>query len=247
MRMNRIVVVMLLSIAAGQWRCAAAATPEPMGTVAGCYASTDDIRYNHLGVMLKADGRYYAELNGDISEPTSSTGTWRIQGNAVTFAPLEDQHREPLPARVDIVRDGKAFALRLPRGESPTPSGHFAPLKARACDDIGWTGKYWGRKGAPPPIADGDYTFQHRFAEHPTMPSVTMQVRIRDRHIVVTNTAPSTPFPIGVVTEGTLQWNGRVARWIIARHDADKDATEVGGCTDGPEVVDLDKRIYWTC
>ena len=26
-----------------------------------------------------------------------------------------------------------------------------------------------------------------------------------------------------------------------------RTATEVGGCSDGPEVVDLKKRIYWTC
>ena len=24
-------------------------------------------------------------------------------------------------------------------------------------------------------------------------------------------------------------------------------AEAVGGCSDGPEVVDLEKRIYWTC
>src|SRR6478735_3168810 len=54
--------------------------------------------------------------------------------------------------------------------------------------------------GAPHPLADGDYTFQHRFAEHPSIPSVPMQ-RIRDGRITVTNNMPATPFPVGIVAE----------------------------------------------
>ena len=101
--------------------------------------------------------------------------------------------------------------------------------------------------GAPLPLADGDYTFQHRFAEHPSIPSVPMQVRIRDGRITVTNNMPATPFPVGIVAEGLLLWNGRVDKWIIAHTEADRDATEAGGCSDGPEVVDLEERVYWTC
>lgn len=101
--------------------------------------------------------------------------------------------------------------------------------------------------GTPVPIPDGDYTFHHRFAEHPSMPGVDMQVRIRDGHIVVTNTAPGTPFGIGVVAEGELRWNAKNRAWIIARTPADADAEEVGGCSDGPYAIDLDGRTFWTC
>ncbi|MUV14542.1 hypothetical protein [Noviluteimonas gilva] len=101
--------------------------------------------------------------------------------------------------------------------------------------------------GAPPPLPDGEYTFHHRFAEHPSMPSIDMRVRFGEGRIVVTNTTPGTPFPLGVVAEGQLLWNGKVGKWIIARTPADQEAREVGGCSDGPEVVDLEKRIYWTC
>lgn len=36
-------------------------------------------------------------------------------------------------------------------------------------------------------------------------------------------------------------------QWVIVRSEADRHATEVGGCSDGPEVVDLQQKIYWTC
>ena len=79
------------------------------------------------------------------------------------------------------------------------------------------------------------------------MPSVDMLVRFGEGRIVVTNTTPGTSFPLGVVAEGQLRWNGNVGRWIIARTPADVEAKKVGACSGGPHVVDLEKRIYWTC
>ena len=76
---------------------------------------------------------------------------------------------------------------------------------------------------------------------------IELHVRIRNGRITVTNNMSATPFPVGIVAEGLLLWNGRVGKWIIARTEADRDATEAGGCSDGPEVVDLEERVYWTC
>src|SRR6476620_5585760 len=70
---------------------------------------------------------------------------------------------------------------------------------------------------ARPPIPYGEYTFHHRFAEHPSMPSADMRVRFGAGRIVVTNTTPGTPLPLGVVAEGQLLWTGYVGKWIIAR------------------------------
>ena len=238
---------MILAYVAGASACASAPTRATPEALAGCYTGTDDLRYNSLQVLLKSDGTYYAELNGDIAQWGSATGTWQIEGDEVTFAPTGVEDAQPLPPHVDILRRGTVIALRLPGGKSPGPSGHFEPLKSKACDGVGWQGAHVGRKGAPLPLADGEYTFQHRFAEHPSMPSVPMHVRIRDGRIAVTNNMPSTPFPVGIVAEGLLLWNGRVGKWIIAHTEADRDATEAGGCSDGPEVVDLEERVYWTC
>jgi hypothetical protein len=97
------------------------------------------------------------------------------------------------------------------------------------------------------PIQSGRHTFQHRFAEQPKMKSVSLNAEIRGRHIVLINEAPSSVFPKGVVAEGTLMWHSTSGQWIIGKSDSDRNAKEAGGCSDGPEVVDLKNKIYWTC
>jgi hypothetical protein len=98
-----------------------------------------------------------------------------------------------------------------------------------------------------PPLASGDYVFVHKFAEHPDIPSIKLDVQIRGRHIVLTNNDRTDVFPAGVINEGTLMWHGPSSQWVIGTQLTAADATEVGGCSDGPEVVDLERRIYWTC
>jgi hypothetical protein len=193
-------------------------------------------------VELKADHTYYAEHQGHMTLWASGTGTWRVEGDKLVLSPDEGDGRSPLPDHLIVEGDAQGVALRIPKGGILWKE----PLLATSCDGAYWKGTALNRKGAPPPIRDGEYTFQHRFAEHPSIPSVA-QVRFGNGRVVVTNTTPGTPFPMGVVAEGQLLWNGRVGQWIIARTPADQDATEVGGCSDGPEVIDLEKRVYWTC
>ena len=101
---------------------------------------------------------------------------------------------------------------------------------------------------APPqPIPSGRYVFQHRFAEQPDMRSVALTAIVEGRHIVLTSAVDTAAFPKGVVAEGTLMWHAGSKQWIIGNTEADRHAEEVGGCSTGPEVVDLIKRIYWTC
>lgn len=97
------------------------------------------------------------------------------------------------------------------------------------------------------PLAPGQYIFQHRFAEHPTIPSVELQVTIAGSHIVVVNPTASNPFPAGTLAEGQLMWHAMSQQWIIGQEASDKSALDVGGCSDGPETVDLVNKIYWTC
>jgi hypothetical protein len=102
---------------------------------------------------------------------------------------------------------------------------------------------------SPPavPLSTGQYTFQHRYAEHPDMPSVLMVARIDGTHITLVNNTPSSAFPKGVVAEGVLMWHAASKQWIIGQQPSDGRAKEVGGCSDGPEVVDLKNKVYWTC
>jgi hypothetical protein len=97
------------------------------------------------------------------------------------------------------------------------------------------------------PLSSGEYTFQHRFAEHPAMPSFQLKATISGKRIVLTNPKASGPFPAGVLAEGELMWHPASGQWIIGKEASDRSLQDVGGCSDGPEVVDLVGKIYWTC
>ena len=99
------------------------------------------------------------------------------------------------------------------------------------------------------PLATGTYEFQHRFgeAEHRRIPSIKLKVDIRGDHIVIVNVDSDDVFPYGVLDEGTLMWHETTQQWIVGHDEADRDAPEVGPCSEGPQVIDLERRIYWTC
>ncbi|MFZ5635972.1 MAG: hypothetical protein ACOY82_05230 [Pseudomonadota bacterium] len=97
------------------------------------------------------------------------------------------------------------------------------------------------------PLASGQYVFRQRYAEHPNMQGAVFDVKIDGNRIVVSSASEQGPFPKGVIEEGTLERHARSGEWIIVRDPADRQAEEVGGCSDGPTVVDLKDRVYWTC
>lgn len=97
------------------------------------------------------------------------------------------------------------------------------------------------------PIKSGDYKFSHRFAEHPSLSSIRLNVRISGSHVTVENPIASDPFPAGVLDEGTLMWHAATKQWIIGNEESDKFAEDVRGCSEGPAVIDLVAKVYWTC
>lgn len=116
---------------------------------------------------------------------------------------------------------------------------------------IPWTiVNYTTRQQEPSqPLADGKYIFEHKFAEvgHHKIESIKLSVIIKGNHITVINNDRSDVFPKGLLEEGTLMWHAKSSEWIIGNSTSDRNAVDVGGCSDGPTVVDLEKRIYWTC
>lgn len=79
------------------------------------------------------------------------------------------------------------------------------------------------------------------------MPSIMLLAKITGHHIVLINQSKSDVFPIGVIVDGELMWHAKFKQWIVGQTKADRYAKEVGGCSEGPEVIDLVKKIYWTC
>ncbi|TQM16707.1 hypothetical protein FB548_0075 [Pseudoxanthomonas sp. 3HH-4] len=97
------------------------------------------------------------------------------------------------------------------------------------------------------PLPSGTYAFQHRFAEHRDLPSIRLEAWIEDGRIRLTNHDRNDVFPRGLIAEGMIVWHAASRQWIIAAQPEDATAIDVGGCSDGPEVVDLQRKIYWTC
>lgn len=79
------------------------------------------------------------------------------------------------------------------------------------------------------------------------MRSIELRVHIRGLKIRVYNDQGSALFPRGVISEGVLTWHPVSGQWFIAETPEEEHASEVGGCSDGPFVVDLVRRIFWTC
>ena len=106
-----------------------------------------------------------------------------------------------------------------------------------------------GSESDDPLLPSGDYVFMHKFAEGEQVrfPGSPVTVRIDGRHIVVINNESTSVFPVGVIDQGTLMWHAASRQWIIGTEADDADAAQVGGCSDGPLVVDLKRRIFWTC
>ena len=99
----------------------------------------------------------------------------------------------------------------------------------------------------PLPLLSGQYVFQHRFAEHPNLPSIRLTAKIDGNKITLINQDRFDVFPQGVIKQGTLAWHAPSGQWMIVEQAQDVHALEVGGCSDGPEVVDLKNKVYWTC
>ncbi len=99
----------------------------------------------------------------------------------------------------------------------------------------------------PIPLATGRYEFTHRFAEYPDVPSIKLIVEIIGDQIELTNADSDEVFRFGVVEKGTLMWHAASRQWIVGHDEEDRVASEVGGCSDGPNVVDLGELVYWTC
>ena len=100
---------------------------------------------------------------------------------------------------------------------------------------------------AQPSLVSGDYVFAHRFEEHPDIPSTELAVQIRGRQVTIINNGPTDVFPRGLIEQGTLIWHAKSGQWIIGTNAADANAADLGGCSDGPSIIDLQRKIYWTC
>ena len=96
-------------------------------------------------------------------------------------------------------------------------------------------------------LKSGTYTFKHKFSEQPDAGSSPLVVKIKGNQIAVYNREGSGVFPKGLIEKGTLMFHQKSQAWIISTSAEDINAEEVGGCSDGPTMVDLLNKTYWSC
>lgn len=46
---------------------------------------------------------------------------------------------------------------------------------------------------------------------------------------------------------GIIMKHTKTGNWIIGRNAKDKDAKEIGGCSDGPSIIDFKRKKWWSC
>ena len=96
---------------------------------------------------------------------------------------------------------------------------------------------------------DGIYQFDVAFAEwQGKSMGVKMTITIKgDSAKVVYEGYGSLTAKIGeLIDEGTIMKH-KSGQWIIGTDPKDKELDEVGGCTDGPAIIDFDEKKYWMC
>ncbi len=101
--------------------------------------------------------------------------------------------------------------------------------------------------GQIPP--SGVYTYRIKWAEWQGKEGPLVRVKISGDSVFIyalDNTL--TLIKKGELFEkGKLQFHKKSKQWIIAKMPHDKDADEVGGCSDGPTVIDFRHKWYWQC
>jgi hypothetical protein len=98
--------------------------------------------------------------------------------------------------------------------------------------------------------ANGSYIFDVAFAEHQGKSmGVKVKVEIESGNIKVLLEEPGNlEFSAKgeVLDQGELVLH-KTGVWIISSNPEDKNLDEVGGCTDGPSIIDFKEKKYWMC
>jgi len=97
---------------------------------------------------------------------------------------------------------------------------------------------------------DGTYTYTVAFAEwNGKSLGATGTVVIKGDSIKVIHNGETnlTGNKGDILDQGIIMKHIKTGKWIIGHNPGDKDAKEIGGCSDGPSVIDFKGKNFWTC
>lgn len=96
---------------------------------------------------------------------------------------------------------------------------------------------------------NGTYTYTVAFAEwNGKSNGATCPVKIKDDSImVIHNGTGNLTGEKGEILDRGIILKHKSGQWIIGHSVKDKNAKEVGGCSEGPGVIDFKGKTFWLC
>ncbi|MES1220595.1 MAG: hypothetical protein ABUT20_34150 [Bacteroidota bacterium] len=97
---------------------------------------------------------------------------------------------------------------------------------------------------------NGVYTYKIAFAEwggKTLGATCTVIIKVDSIKIVHNGKANLSGNKGDIMDEGIIMKHKKTGKWIIAHTHSDAYAKEIGGCSDGPTVIDFKNKKWWTC
>ncbi|MBS0646421.1 MAG: hypothetical protein JSR97_07490 [Verrucomicrobia bacterium] len=96
---------------------------------------------------------------------------------------------------------------------------------------------------------DGTYTYSIAFAEWQGKSlGATCTVIIKgDSITVIHNGKGNLTGKKGDIIDAGIIMKHKSGKWIIGHNAKDKIADDIGGCSDGPRVIDFKRKKVWSC
>jgi hypothetical protein len=92
---------------------------------------------------------------------------------------------------------------------------------------------------------NGTYIYKLCFAEWGKCMN-TCKVRIKGDSIIV-YALEDLSIPKNEIIDAGIILKHKSGKWIIGKSQKDKNAAEIGGCSEGPLIIDFKKKRVWTC
>lgn len=97
---------------------------------------------------------------------------------------------------------------------------------------------------------NGTYTYSIAFAEwNGKSLGATCNVIIKGDSIKVVHNGKGnlTGKKGDILDQGIIMKHIKTGKWIIGHSAKDKEANEIGGCSEGPSIIDFKRKKYWSC
>jgi hypothetical protein len=96
----------------------------------------------------------------------------------------------------------------------------------------------------------GTYTYNIAFAEaNGKSLGATCIVVIKGDKIKIVHNGKSnlTGQKGSIIDQGIIMKHVRTGKWIIGHNTRDRYAKEIGGCSEGPSIIDFRQKKFWMC